>query len=52
MALIVLQPDMGVSFILCAFIPLVILLKKIKPAVLIVSVLLMASAGSSAGIPC
>ncbi len=41
MALIILQPDMGVSFILCAFVPLVILLKKIKPAVLVVSLLLV-----------
>jgi len=45
MALIVLQPDMGVSFMLCAFIPLVILLKKIKPAVLVVSVLMLALCG-------
>jgi len=44
-ALIVLQPDMGVSFIICSFIPLVILLKKIKPMVLLVSVLLVASSG-------
>ena len=35
--LIVLQPDMGVSFILCSFIPLVILLKKVRPAVLVIS---------------
>jgi len=45
-ALIVLQPDMGVSFILCAFIPLVILMRKIKPAVLVVSVLMVALSGS------
>jgi rod shape determining protein RodA len=44
-ALIILQPDMGVSFIICSFIPLVILLKKIKPAVLVVSVLLVAASG-------
>jgi rod shape determining protein RodA len=43
--LIILQPDMGVSFIICAFIPLVILLKKIRPAVLIVTVLLVAASG-------
>jgi rod shape determining protein RodA len=46
-ALIVLQPDMGVSFMLCAFIPLVILMKKIKPAVLFVSVLMVALCGIS-----
>ena len=43
--LIILQPDMGVSFILCAFIPLVILLKRIRPALLVASILLVASAG-------
>jgi rod shape determining protein RodA len=43
--LIILQPDMGVSFILCSFILLIILLKKIKPAVLIVSFLLLLIAG-------
>ncbi len=44
-ALIVLQPDMGVSFILCSFIPLVILLKKVRPAVLVVSLLLLVLGG-------
>jgi rod shape determining protein RodA len=44
-ALIVLQPDMGVSFVLCGFIPLVILMKKVRPAVLVVSVLLLALGG-------
>jgi rod shape determining protein RodA len=44
-ALIVLQPDMGVSFILCSYIPLVILLKRIKPAVLLASILLFALIG-------
>jgi len=43
--LIILQPDMGVSFILCSFIPLVILLKKIRPAILVASVLLVAFSG-------
>jgi rod shape determining protein RodA len=43
--LIVLQPDMGVSFILCSFIPLVILLKKIRPAVLLISLLLVVFSG-------
>jgi len=38
--LIVLQPDLGVSFILCIFLPVVVLLKKIKPAVLIIFLLL------------
>jgi len=44
-ALIVLQPDMGVSFILCSFVPLVILLKKIKPSLLVVSLLLVVLSG-------
>jgi rod shape determining protein RodA len=44
-ALIVLQPDMGVSFILCGFIPLVVLLKKVRPALLVISVLLVAMGG-------
>jgi len=44
-ALIILQPDMGVSFILCSFVPLVILLKKIKPAVLVISLLLVVFSG-------
>jgi rod shape determining protein RodA len=43
--LIIMQPDMGVSFILCSFVPLVILLKKIKPSVLVASVLLVALGG-------
>jgi len=43
--LIVLQPDMGVSFILCSYIPLVVLLKRVKPAVLIASLLLFAFIG-------
>lgn len=43
--LIILQPDMGISFILCSFIPLVILLKKIKPAVLAATILLVAIGG-------
>jgi len=38
--LIVLQPDLGVSFILCSFIPVIILLKKIKPLVLVTSLVL------------
>jgi rod shape determining protein RodA len=44
-ALIVLQPDMGVSFILCGFIPLVVLLKKVRPALLIVTALLVVLGG-------
>jgi rod shape determining protein RodA len=40
-ALIILQPDMGISFILCSFIPLVMLLKKIRPTVLIITILLV-----------
>ncbi|MCU0236402.1 MAG: FtsW/RodA/SpoVE family cell cycle protein [Acidobacteria bacterium] len=43
--LIVLQPDMGVSFILCGFLPLVVLLKKVRPALLVVTVLLMVLGG-------
>ena len=42
--LIVLQPDMGVSFILCGFIPLAMLLKKVRPALVLITVLLMAAA--------
>ena len=38
--LIVLQPDLGVSFILCSLLLVAILLKKIKPAVLIIFLLL------------
>jgi rod shape determining protein RodA len=44
-ALIVLQPDMGVSFILCSFVLLVVLLKRAKPALLIVTALLMVLGG-------
>ena len=43
--LIILQPDMGISFILCSFIPIVFLLKKIRPVVLIVSILLLVMCG-------
>lgn len=43
--LIVLQPDMGVSFILCSFVPLVILLKKVRPALLAAMLLLVAAGG-------
>jgi len=43
--LIVLQPDMGVSFVVCSFLPLVILLKKIKRSVLVVSFLLVMLGG-------
>jgi len=45
MALIILQPDMGVSFILCSFVPLVILLKRVKRSVLAVSFLLVLLCG-------
>jgi len=38
--LIILQPDLGVSFILCSFIPIIILLKKIRPLILITSLIL------------
>ncbi len=44
-ALIVIQPDMGVSFILCGFIPLVVLLKKIRPALLVIAALLVVLGG-------
>ncbi len=45
-ALIVLQPDMGVSFILCGFILLVLGLKKVRPALLLATVLLVAAGGA------
>lgn len=38
--LIVLQPDLGVSFILCSFIPVILLLKKIRPVILVTSLIL------------
>lgn len=41
-ALIVLQPDMGVSFILCGFVPLLLLLKRARPALLLALALLLA----------
>ena len=41
--LISLQPDLGVSFILCSLLVLAILLKRIQPAVLVISLLLVAS---------
>ena len=34
--LIILQPDLGVSFILCSFIPIIMLLKKARPAFLVI----------------
>lgn len=43
--LIVLQPDMGVSFVLCGFIPLVMALKKARPALLLATALLVAAGG-------
>lgn len=44
-ALIVLQPDMGISFILCGFLPLAMLLKKVRPTLVLVTVLLAVAAG-------
>jgi rod shape determining protein RodA len=38
--LIILQPDLGVSFILCSFIPVIFLLKKIRPMVLVTTLIL------------
>jgi rod shape determining protein RodA len=38
--LIILQPDLGVSFILCSFIPVILLLKKIRPLVLVTTLIL------------
>jgi rod shape determining protein RodA len=38
--LIILQPDLGVSFVLCSFIPVIILLKKIRPMVLATTLIL------------
>ena len=43
--LIVLQPDLGVSFILCSFIPVIVLLKKIRPMILITSLILVLLCG-------
>jgi rod shape determining protein RodA len=43
--LIILQPDLGVSFILCSFIPVVILLKKIRPLILVTSLILALMCG-------
>ncbi|MCX6555168.1 MAG: FtsW/RodA/SpoVE family cell cycle protein [Candidatus Aminicenantes bacterium] len=44
--LIILQPDLGVSFILCSFIPIIILLKKIRPLILITSLILALLCGA------
>jgi rod shape determining protein RodA len=38
--LIVMQPDLGVSFILCSFIPVIVLLKKIRPMILVTALIL------------
>jgi rod shape determining protein RodA len=38
--LIALQPDLGVSFVLCSFIPVIILLKKNRPIILITALIL------------
>jgi rod shape determining protein RodA len=43
--LIVLQPDLGVSFVLCSFIPVILLLKKIRPLILITSLVLVLLCG-------
>ncbi|MBN2398968.1 MAG: FtsW/RodA/SpoVE family cell cycle protein [Candidatus Aminicenantes bacterium] len=43
--LIVLQPDLGVSFILCSFFPVIVLLKKIRPFILIASLVLVLLCG-------
>jgi rod shape determining protein RodA len=43
--LIVLQPDLGVSFVLCSFIPVIVLLKKIRPLIVVVSLLLVLLCG-------
>lgn len=39
-SLIILQPDLGVSFVLCSFIPVIILLKRIRPLILVTSLVL------------
>lgn len=44
-ALIVLQPDMGISFILCGFMLLALLLKKVRPTLVLITVLLAVAAG-------
>lgn len=38
--LIVLQPDLGVSFVLCSFVLVILLLKKIRPLILVTSLVL------------
>jgi rod shape determining protein RodA len=43
--LIVLQPDFGVSFVLCSFIPVILLLKKIRPLILVSSLILVLLCG-------
>ena len=45
MFLIVLQPDLGVSFVLCSFIPIIILLKRIRPLILVTSLILVLLCG-------
>ena len=43
--LIVLQPDCGVSFVLCSFIPVILLLNKIRPLILIASLVVVLLCG-------
>ncbi len=43
--LIVMQPDLGVSFVLCSFIPIIVLLKKIRPIILVTAVILLMLSG-------
>jgi rod shape determining protein RodA len=43
--LIVLQPDLGVSFVLCSFLPVIVLLKKIRPLILVTSLILVLLCG-------
>jgi len=44
-SLIVMQPDLGVSFVLCSFIPVIFLLKKIRPLIVVISLLLVLLCG-------
>jgi len=43
--LIVLQPDLGVSFVLCSFIPIIVLMKRIRPVILVASAILVLFCG-------
>ncbi|HSQ36124.1 MAG TPA: FtsW/RodA/SpoVE family cell cycle protein [Candidatus Binatia bacterium] len=46
--LIVLQPDFGVSFVLCSFVPVIVLLKKVRPLILVTVIVLALASGAVA----